>query len=285
MPAKVGMSKEFLCAVKKALVVEGTKLVPRFGFKDNALLSMSISALSECNSFEDVKVLNRIDISTLFPRGFPVAVVEHIVEESNKTVYLGLDKSFNKSSILKAVAKNSKLYESGRYKPPSAGDVVEQAINIKFGALLPYCDHWPEAAALEYMPSNAPFAAKSLVEFVDTTCYYVERVKSLQSVIASGNILLQARVSDSFCSPHRSNSIADVHDGSDEELFWKNFAYAVPLSSGPYIGDGFLGCGWYALRAKVAAVYGVGVLSFMGEKSGNRSETKAMVRRIVDRLL
>ncbi|SCU69896.1 uncharacterized protein TEOVI_000146500 [Trypanosoma equiperdum] len=276
------MEGMLLDAVSKSMVAEGAKLVPKYGVRNSALMSLSVNALKGNPTYDKARTLSNRELSRLFPRGFSIAVVEHIVASSNQTAHLRLEECFSKYAILSTVAKNSDTYQLGCYKPPGVREVVSEAMDSKFSALLPYCEHWAEAVALECLPSNTPFAAKLALEFIDTTCYYAERMRSLGSVVEAGNILLQSRISDPFAAePHSIGVSGGVKKGEKNDAFWQKFATTVPLSSGPHASHGMLGYEWYILRMKVGAILSLGMLSFMGEKSRSRLETKSMVRSII----
>ncbi|RNF16453.1 putative dynein heavy chain [Trypanosoma conorhini] len=230
--------------------------------------------------------MRNIDFNKLFPRGFPVALVEYIVGNTNKAVHVRLEECFNKNVILDSVARNSALYRAGQYNTPGAKNVVEEAMLAKINALAPYISHWPEAVALEWKPTNAPFAVKNLAEFVDTTCYYAERMENLGAVIASGNLLLQSRLGYSVdhIPDKRVKGDRGNQSETDEERFWRSFSSSIPLSSGPYMGEGLLSYEWYMKRTKVATVFSLAMLSFVGEEKGQYRDTRAMVKCITERL-
>ncbi|KEG10037.1 putative dynein heavy chain [Trypanosoma grayi] len=277
-----------LSSLRKKVLEEAAKLVPKYGFRDAGLVSYALEATKENEFSRDVGTLGDADFARMFPRGFPIALVEHIVVNSNNVTHRRLEECFNKAATLESVAKNSELYRTGQYKPPGVKNVVEEAMLTKFNCLMPYVKHWPEAVALEWNPVNVPFAIKNMAEFVDTTCYYAERMENLGAVIASGNVLLQSRLhcfdpNDSLNSkPNRGCHAAFK---TDEERFWHSFSAAIPLSNGPHTREGSLSYEWYAKRTKVAAVLSLGMLSFIGEESCHHPETKAMLKCITDKLL
>ncbi|EKF27844.1 hypothetical protein MOQ_008419 [Trypanosoma cruzi marinkellei] len=280
------MKAPYLAAVRKELLGKASELVPNYGFANASLFHTALAALQEKDEYKGNKRIADVDFAQLFPRGFPIALVEHIVENTNKAAHLRLEERFNKNTILDYVAKNSGLYQIGQYKLPGVKNVVEEAILTKIEALVPYSEHWPEAVALELKPTNVPFAVKNLTEFVDNICYYAERMENLGAVIASGNVLLQSRLH--YPPVHR---VVDKkgHEGhqqeTDEERFWRGFSSSIPLSSGPHLGGGLLNYGWYVKRTKVLTVFSLAMFSFVGEGKGHYRDTRAMIRCITDKLL
>ncbi|ORC86273.1 putative dynein heavy chain [Trypanosoma theileri] len=279
-----------MSTIKAKILEEAVKLVPKYGFVEANLLPSTLDVLKAKGEYDNKENMANLNFVQLFPRGFPIAVVEYIVDNSNKVTHQRLEKCFNKSAIFSSIVENKELYRMGYYKPPDVKKVVEEAMLTKFNTLLPYVHHWPEAVALEWNPANVPFAIKNVAEFVDTTCYYAERMENLGTVIASGNVLLQSRVFSSF-NPgvHLENKNIAHHNVSssktEEERFWESFSLGIPLSSSPQTSGGLVNCQWYAMRTKVAAVFSMGMLSFVGEAKMNHPETKAMVKRLTDTLL
>ncbi|KAH9597860.1 hypothetical protein LSM04_003684 [Trypanosoma melophagium] len=277
-------------AIRARILEEAVKLVPKYGFADNNLLPSTLAVLKAKGEYNSKENMGSMDFVHLFPRGFPIAVVEYIVDNSNKATHRRLEECFNKKAIFSALVENKELYRLGYYKPPDVKKVVEEAMLTKFNILMPYLQRWPEAVALEWNPANVPFAVKSVAEFVDTTCYYAERMENLGAVIASGNVLLQSRLFSSFNSGlHLENkSITQYNNSSsktEEERFWESFSSGIPLSSSPEKSEGLVNCHWYTMRMKVAAVFSMGMLSFLGEEKPNHPDTKAMIRRLTNTLL
>ncbi|PWV14502.1 putative COQ9 [Trypanosoma cruzi] len=280
------MKASFLVAVRKELLEKASELVPNYGFANASLFHTALGALQEKNEYKDNKSMADVDFAQLFPRGFPIALVEHIVENTNKAAHVRLEESFNKNTILDNVAKNSGSYQVGQYKLPGVKNVVEEAISTKIKALQPYVEYWPEAVALELKPANVPFAVKNLSEFVDNICYYAERMENLGAVIASGNLLLQSRLYYPTIHRDLDKKGHERHQQeTDEERFWRGFSSSIPLSSGPHVGGGLLNYDWYIKRTKVLTVFSLAMFSFVGEGKGYSGDTRAMIRCIIDTLL
>ncbi|RNE95526.1 putative dynein heavy chain [Trypanosoma rangeli] len=280
------MKAAYLAQVRKDLLEKATGLVPTHGFSNVSLFPLALSAIQETDAYKERINTADIDFVNLFPRGFPIALVEYIVESTNKAVHIRLEERFNKNVIINSIARNGENCRAAQYSPPGVKNVVEEAILTKINALVPYVSHWPEAVALEWKPSNAPFAVKNLAEFVDTTCYYAERMENLGAVIASGNLLLKSRLG---YSTHHFPQRSEKKDGeyqqeTDEERFWRRFVSSIPLSTGPHMGEGLLSYEWYMKRTKVATVFSLAMFSFLGEEKGQYRDTRAMLNCITDRL-
>ncbi|ESL06695.1 hypothetical protein TRSC58_05628 [Trypanosoma rangeli SC58] len=280
------MKAAYLAQFRKDLLEKAAGLVPNHGFSNVSLFPLALRAIQETDAYKDRTNTTDIDFANLFPRGFPIALVEHIVESTNKAAHMRLEECFNKDVIIDYIARNGENCQTGQYSTPGVKNVVEEAILTKINALVPYVRHWPEAVALEWKPSNAPFAVKNLAEFVDTTCYYAERMENLGAVIASGNLLLKSRLG---YSTHHVPERSEKNDGkyqqeTDEERFWRRFVSSIPLSTGPHMGEGLLSFEWYIKRTKVATAFSLAMFSFLGEEKNQYRDTRAILNCITNRL-
>lgn len=222
-----------------------------------------------------VRTLKRLDIkpnavSYLWPRGFPIALVEYAVKSSTNAVQKELELKYSKDAVLSYVASNVDAFIENQLAFPRISDVVETALRSKINFLVPFVGKWHEGVKHELLPSNLPYTTINLAEFADITSFYMERVVSLENVLDSAkNILVYKKKANAFESKRNG----------ELESFLLSFLKGLPLSSGPHMG-GFLGqFQWSLMRGKVAALYGLSVASLMGDKSIHYSDTYSLVKK------
>ncbi|KAG8346196.1 hypothetical protein TRVL_02985 [Trypanosoma vivax] len=278
------MNADVSNAIRIALLKEGMLLAPTYGFKSECLFAAAKRSLSLNSNFVHFNCVNSANFAQLFPRGFPIAVIENILMKSNADSLVHLEQCFSKNAILNNVAKHTEPHKYVDFTLPSVKNVVVEAMDTKICSLVPFAPHWFEATSLECLPSNVPHAARYSIEFIDSVCYYAERVKRLKQIILSGKIVSDSGVSDFVSVSSNSRSLDDssfIKPGA--ETVWKSFALVAPLSSAPVRG-GILDCEWYALRFKVASVFSLCMLSFLGDKSYNHKHTREMAKSIINTL-
>eukprot|EP00758_Cryptobia_borreli_P018160 Tbor_TRINITY_DN652_c0_g1::TRINITY_DN652_c0_g1_i1::g.1589::m.1589/K18587/COQ9; ubiquinone biosynthesis protein COQ9 len=162
----------------------------------------------------------------IFPRGLEAALVEFIRQKSNNSTRDMLQTTYSYDTLMSsdtACAHPSQL--------------IEEAVTRKLVVIQPYIAHWPEAIAIEMMPSNAPYAVKDLAEFVDDVAFYAERAAS---------ILALRRIKQFAGAPSK-----EIHKGA---------IIGRPLSSGPHDGTP-----WFVERGKISGIYLSGITSMIGE--------------------
>ncbi|KAG5509440.1 hypothetical protein JKF63_06750 [Porcisia hertigi] len=258
--------------LRAKILSEAAKDVCSTGFT-NAALVKSLKSLK----MEDISDRT---LSHIFSRGFPIALVEHIVKSTNAQVQQELESAFNKDSIIQRIDSNVDAFVQNRLLLPTEQNVVERAILSKVQLLTPLVKHWPSAVALEYLPSNVPYTLLNVAEFVDTTAYYMERVVKLGELLELARRTLQSKAMAS----HIQHGEASSNDISPTSAFLKAFLQGVPLSSGPYGGHSALDMGWYFKRAQIALLYGTAITSLLGDISRNAVDTQSLTRAAVDRL-
>lgn len=280
------MEGVFLSSVRKSILEEARRLVPMRGFNDPSVFHMALAAVRDNNTHEGMMHVDNVNFFQMFPRGFPIAIVEDIVCSTNRATHQRLEERFNKTVLLDSILKSSEVFSAGQRKVPNIRDVVEEALLTRLNILKPYKKRWAEAVALEYIPINLPATLKNVTEFVDTTCYYVERIDAFGAAIASGDKILQSPMHNFLDIFPGSSNTTERHSflQSTEERFWRSFLSSVPLSGASHIREELFGCRWYANRAKIAATFSLAMLSFIGEDTVHYVETKEMVRSVTDTL-
>lgn len=261
-----------LFELRKALLKEATKYVSEVGFT-YAALTRALSATE--------KSVTDTALSSMFERGFPIALVEFLVKESSLSAQKGLEATFSKNAVIGSIAANEGSFREGRFAIPSEHDVVRSAIEWKLEALKPYCDRWPEAVALEYLPGNVPFTVINMAEFVDTTAYYMERMENMRSILQHAQRMMQAKAMASYI-PTQETGAHSRGDGTAD--FLRSFLAGIPLAEGPHNSQHGFSIAWYARRGKIAAAYSTAMASLMGDESTNSVETKQLTKTVVNAL-
>ncbi|GET87135.1 hypothetical protein, conserved [Leishmania tarentolae] len=252
------------------ILSEAAKHVHTTGFT-NAALAASLKAI------EAEDITDRT-LSQIFNRGFPIALVEHIVKSTNLRVQQELESVFNKDAIIKSISSNVDAFVQNRLLLPTEKMIAERAILSKVDLLMPLAGHWPNAVALEYLPSNLPYTVINLAEFVDTTVYYMERAATLGDLLEPARRILGSKA---MASRIQHGEI-DRNGTSPTSAFLKNFLADISLSSGPYADSSALNVGWYCKRARFALVYGAVTTSLLGDVSRNAGDTRSLTKAAVE---
>ncbi|KAK7201653.1 hypothetical protein NESM_000230200 [Novymonas esmeraldas] len=258
--------------LRTRLLSEAAKHVRATGFTNTALIAALESA--------EAKDINDRVLHQLFSRGFPIALVEHVVKSTNAQVHRELETSFNKDAIVKSIDANVDAFVQDRLILPSEKRVAEAAVLAKLELLRPLAHHWPHAVALEYLPQNLPYTVINLTEFVDTTVHYMERVATLRELLEPARRFLQSKAMASHIQ-HRERETADE---SPTVAFLRSFLQGVPLSTGPYASNSEFNSGWYLKRAQVTFLYGTATTSLLGDMSRNATDTRSLTKAALDRL-
>ncbi|CAJ1020236.1 hypothetical protein Q4I30_002191 [Leishmania utingensis] len=255
--------------LRTKILSEATKHVRTTGFT-NATLAASLKSIGG-------EVSDRA-LSHIFNRGFPIALVEHIVKSSNLCVQHELETAFNKEAIIKSIDSNLDAFVENRLLLPTEKNIAERAILSKVEFLLPLAQHWPSAVALEYLPSNLPYTVINLAEFVDTTVYYMERTATLGELLEPARRILQSKAMAS----HLQYGERGMNGASSASSFLRNFLHGIALSSGPYADHSTLNLRWYYKRAQVGLLYGVATTSLLGDVSRNAADTRSLTKAVVE---
>lgn len=241
------------------ILSEGLKLAPVHGFSNATY----------------IRVLKKLDIkpnavADLWPRGFPIALVDYLVKSSTDAVQKELELKYSKNAVLSHAASNVDAFIENQLAFPRPSDVVEDALRTKIDFLVPFVGKWHEGVKHELLPSNIPYTVINLSVFADITSFYIERVQSMEKLLESAKDVLVYKI--------KANAFESKTNG-ELEKFLLSFLKGLPLSSGPHVG-GFLGqLHWSLMRGKVAALYGVSVASLMGDKSICYSDTYSLVKK------
>ncbi|KAG5483212.1 hypothetical protein CUR178_04791 [Leishmania enriettii] len=254
------------------ILSEATKHAHATGFT-NATLAASLKSV-EAENISD-RTLARI-----FSRGFPIALVEHIVRSTNSHVQWELEAAFSKDAIIRSIDSNVDTFAQNQLLLPTEKNVAEKAIMLKVESLTPLVAHWPSAVALEYLPHNLPYTAINLAEFVDTTVYYMERVATLGELLEPARRILQSKAMASRI-PHE----VGCNGASQTSAFLNSFVKGISLSSGPYASHSAFNFSWYYKRAQVMLLYGAVTSSLMGDVSRNAADTRSFAKAAVETLL
>ncbi|KAG5483352.1 hypothetical protein LSCM1_04899 [Leishmania martiniquensis] len=252
------------------ILSEATKHARTTGFT-NATLAASLKSI-------EVEDISDRTLSRIFGRGFPIALVEHIARSANLHVHRELEAAFSKDAIIRSIDANVNAFVHNQLLLPTEKNVAEKAILSKFELLAPLAAHWPSAVALEYLPSNLPYTAINLAEFVDTTVYYMERIVTLGELLEPARRILQSKAMAS-CIPHGD---AGSNGVSQTSAFLNNFLKGISLSSGPYADHSTFNFGWYCRRAQVALLYGAAATSFLGDASRNAADTRCFTKAAIE---
>lgn len=254
------------------ILSEAAKHAPTTGFT-NATLAVSLKSIGA----EDITDRT---LSHIFSRGFPIALVEHIVKSTNLHVQQKLESAYNKDAIIKSIDSNVDAFVQNRLLLPTEKDVAEKAILSKLELLIPLAEHWPSAVALEYLPANLPYTVINVAEFVDTTVYYMERAATLGELLEPARRILRSKA---MASRIQSGEV-DSNGALPTSAFFKSFLKGIPLSSGPYASPSALNMRWYCKRAQVALVYGAVTTSLLGDASPNAADTRSLTKAAVETL-
>ncbi|CCW67874.1 unnamed protein product [Phytomonas sp. Hart1] len=274
------MSSRFnpkLIGLQQKILREAVKFVPQTGFTNLTLLSV----LEIYN--KDLNVTDTI-ISEMFQRGFPVALVEFIVRDSNKHVQNKLIQKYEKESLFRMIQENEDNYLCGRYRLPEVKEVAVDSMTYKISYLNPFLDQWSSAVSLEYCPSNIPHTMLNLAQFIDTTAYVMERVENFVNFMEPIKEILNSRKMNPFI-PTDDRKINNYHiKCSNNIAFMRTSIQGVPLSSGPHIGERSFSFPWFIKRAKVGALYSLSMTSVLGDTSTYKNESKNLIKSVADRL-
>ncbi|KAG5509760.1 hypothetical protein GH5_05626 [Leishmania sp. Ghana 2012 LV757] len=255
------------------ILSEATKHAHITGFT-NATLAASLKSVGA----EDISDRT---LARIFSRGFPIALVEHIVRSTNLHVQQELEAAFSKDAIIKSIDSNVHSFVQNQLLLPTEKNVAEKAILLKVEFLTPLVAHWPSAVALEYLPHNLPYTAINLAEFVDTTVYYMERVATLGELLEPARRILQSKAMVSRI-PHEE---VGCNGASQTSAFLNSFMKGISLSSGPYSSHSAFNFSWYYKRAQVMLLYGAVTTSLMGDVSRNAADTRSFAKAAVETLL
>ena len=200
-----------------------------------------------------------------FPRGVEIAMVEHLVAQSNRRAKAMLQESedaafaqdtgFVRSSMQQqephheAASKTSIELRSMR-------EVCYVALHAKLTVLQPFVLHWSHAIALESKVENVPHALYNLSEFCDEVNYYGERVEARKVIKHESSSSSPFGATTSTTPPQQAGGVV------------------VPLNAGPQT----LGLQWYWNRAKVAPLYGTTMLHMMGDSSKDYKDSYEFLR-------
>lgn len=256
------------------------KCIPDVGFTNEALARAIDTTGKRAETTDSA-------LSQMFQRGFPSALVEHVVKRSNLHAQHLLEAKYNKKTIISAIAANEENFSLGRLALPSGKNVAEDALLAKVAFLQPFAGQWPDAVAIEWQPSNAPYTIIGLTEFVDTTAYYMERVDNLGKLLEPARRIMNARIMASYIpsdsDPDASVEEARTHSASADFLY--SFVRGVPLASGPHLGGSAFKLDWYTRRAALGVLYGLTVASLLGDASREAVETRNLVKSLVGSLV
>lgn len=255
--------------LRNRILSEAAKHVRTTGFKTAALV-VALKTIDDTNISDSV-------LTHLFNRGFPIALVEYVVKASNQAVQRELESTYSKSAVVRSIEENFDQFIQGRFLLPSERDVAERALLTRVELLRPLAEHWPNAVALEYCPSNVPYTVINLAEFVDTTAYYMERVASLNEVLDPARRILQSKAMASHIQVGRTSDNPVLSSSS----FLDSFLQGIPLSSGPHAGHSGINPSWYFKRAQLALLYGAATTSLLGDVSQNAADTRALTKKAV----
>lgn len=263
------MLSPHLYKIKGELVRSAVKYVPELGFA--GALGQAIKESPRKTDINDAV------ISTLFDRGFAIAVVEHLAQQSNAAAFKEMEARYTKGAILKSIEENEEAFLRKRLILPSAQSVVIKAMCTKMEYLHPLVSQWPEAVALEYKASNFPFAMLCAAEFIDTVAFYMERAENLAKLLEPARQVLQSKSMVSFIPVENSTQ-------SNKE-FLETFIRGIPLSSGPHMGSSSFDLTWYQRRAKVGVVYMAAMSSFLGDESPRFIETRQLTQELASTIV
>ncbi|KPI84819.1 hypothetical protein ABL78_6127 [Leptomonas seymouri] len=258
--------------LRNKILSEAAKHVRKTGFTTLALTAA-------LKTIDDQK-LKSSTLVHLFSRGFPIALVEYVVKSSNQAVQQELELTFSKDAVVRSIEANLENFLQERFSLPTERDVVEKALLTKIELLRPLAAHWPSAVALECCPSNAPYTAMNLAEFVDTTAYYMERVGALNELLDPARRVLQSKAMASHLQFAGTKDSAGVAASS----FLKSFLHGIPLSSGPHAGHSGISPLWFLRRGQLVLLYGTAMSSLLGDVSRNAADTRALTRKAVNTL-
>lgn len=257
--------------LRTKILAEAAKHVRETGFT-NAALSTAL------RSFDHAEA-NDGTLSHIFSRGFPIALVEHIVRTTNSQVQRHLEATYSKEAILTSIDSNMDAFVHDRLLLPTEKTVAEDAVLAKVRLLQPLANHWPNAVVLEYLPSNLPYTVINLAEFIDTTAFYMERVTALRELLEPARRMLQSKA---MASHIRYTDTGAATEDSSTAAMLRGFIQGIPLSSGPHAGDGSFNLSWYSKRARLAVLYGAATTSLLGDVSRNAAETRALTKAAVN---
>lgn len=258
--------------LRNQLLSLAQKHIQEVGFTNEALVR-AIDATGKRAEINDAV------LSQLFERGFPSALVEYVVSQSNVGTQQMLEAKYNKNAIIKAIAKNEDNFALGRLALPTSKSVAEDAMLAKLAFLQPLVEHWPSAVAIEYQPSNVPYTMIRLAEFIDTAAYYMERVDNLSNLLEPARRILNARMMASYIPADTAHN--EPGENSPSEQFLHSFVRGIPLSSGPHLGESRFSMEWYTRRAKMGILYSTTVTSLMGDASRDAIETRTLTKTLV----
>lgn len=252
------------------LLQESTKYIKDVGFTYRAL-SLAMKSIGTTKD-----LYSRGQFAQMFDRGFPSALVEHVVRSGNAAVERDLESRFGKENIIKDIVKNEAMFVAKTYQFPTSRDVACAAIKSKIQSITPFAAHWSSAVALEMMPANLPYTMMNNAEFVDTTAFYMERVDKLKRLLVIAQQLLHARSQAASILPENNNSWTESTTD-----FLHAVVKDISLSSGPHAEVSVLNYEWFGTRAKIGALYMASALSLMGDVSLDKRETHAFIESIV----
>ncbi|EPY24732.1 hypothetical protein AGDE_04294 [Angomonas deanei] len=259
--------------LRASLLREAAKHVKDVGFTSQALLKAM-------NNVQHDKQISANSISAMFTRGFEAELVDFVVKDTTLKTQQHLDKKYSKNAIIDRIAENEQQFLQNRFFTPKSKDIVVDAMTKKLELMAPFKHRWHEAVEIEYRMANVPYTLISLAEFVDTVTYYADRMDSLNLLLAPAKQILVSKSISSFI-PTSDADEGNKTSKSPAIQFLEKFVEGVSLSTGPHDGAG-LSMTWYARRAKLGAIYGTCVTSYIGDSSVNAQETKQLVHQMAD---
>lgn len=257
--------------LRHALLKASLPLVASHGFSNTLLAETLRNARLDAHA-----VSGHRDAAGLFERGFPIALVEYIVRASNQASLQHLEQQYGTRAQMERVKCHHESFLSGALPMPSAVDIADAALAAKVRAIELYISRWHEAVALELRPSNLPFALINMAEYVDNTCYYMERSEALAKSMQLARSLLRKRYSVHAHVPplavpvvstgndKAAASPSSCRNASFDELL-DDIVAGVPLSSSPRTMHGSLNLPWFGRRGKIMMQYASTITSLIGE--------------------